>query len=52
MTIHINDSTLAFYGNTIRLYDHNDNVVLTDSTLTIDGKEVKQYTFNQNYYFM
>ncbi|GAB1445513.1 signal peptidase I [Flammeovirgaceae bacterium] len=52
MTIHINDSTLAFYGNTIKLYDHNDNVVLTDSTLTIDGQPIKQYTFKQNYYFM
>lgn len=52
MTISINDSTLAFYGNTIKLYDFNDNVVLTDSTLTIDGKELKEYTFKQNYYFM
>ncbi len=52
MTISINDSTLAFYGNTILLYDHNENVVVGDSTLTIDGKEVKEYTFHQNYYFM
>lgn len=52
MTISINDSTLAFYGNTIKLYDFNDNVVLTDSTLTIDGKVLTEYTFKQNYYFM
>jgi signal peptidase I len=52
MTIHINDSTLAFYGNTIKLYDHNKNVVVGDSTLTIDGQTVSQYTFKQNYYFM
>ena len=52
MTISINDSTLAFYGLTIKNYDHNANVELTDSTLRIDGKELKQYTFNQNYYFM
>ena len=52
MTISINDSTLAFYGNTIKLYDHNDDVVLTDSTLTIAGKAVGEYTFKQNYYFM
>jgi len=52
MTITINDSTLAFYGTTIRDYDHNENVVLTDSTLTIAGNAIKQYTFNQNYYFM
>jgi signal peptidase I len=52
MTISINDSTLAFYGMTIRDYDHNSKVELTDSTLRIDGKDVKEYTFNQNYYFM
>lgn len=52
MTININDSTLLFYGKAIKLYDHNDNVVLTDSTLTIDGKLMSQYTFKQNYYFM
>lgn len=52
MTIQVNDSTMAFYGNTIKLYDHNDNVVVGDSTLTIDGKAVTEYTFKQNYYFM
>ena len=52
MTININDSTLLFYGKTIQLYDHNDNVVLTDSTLTINGEMLTQYTFKQNYYFM
>ncbi len=52
MTITINDSTLTFYGNTIRLYDHNENVVMTDSTLQIGGKEITQYTFKQDYYFM
>ncbi len=52
MTIAINDSTLAFYGQTIKLFDHNENVEMSDSTLTINGKAVTQYTFNQNYYFM
>lgn len=52
MTIDINDSTLAFYGRTIQLYDHNESVVISDSTLTVDGQQVKQYTFKQNYYFM
>jgi len=52
MTIAINDSTLAFYGTTIRDYDHNEEVVLTDSTLTIGGNAIKEYTFKQNYYFM
>jgi len=51
-TIAINDSTLALYGTTIRLYDHNDNAKVEDGKLFIDGKEVKEYTFKQNYYFM
>jgi len=52
MKIAINDSTLSFYGGTIRDYDHNDNVTLTDSTLVINGKAMTEYTFNQDYYFM
>ncbi len=52
MKISINDSTLALYGNTIQLFDHNKDVVRTDSTLTIGGQPVTEYTFNQNYYFM
>ena len=52
MKIQINDSTLAFYGNTIQLYDHNENVELKDGKLLIDGNEVKEYVFKQNYYFM
>ncbi len=52
MTISINDSTLAFYGQTIKLYDHNENVELSDSTLMINGKPLKEYTFKQNYFFM
>ena len=52
MTIDVNDSTLAFYGETIRLYDHNKNVKIEGAKLLIDDKEVTQYTFNQNYYFM
>jgi len=51
-TIAINDSTLALYGNTIKLYDHNDDVKIEGGKLIIDGKEVTQYTFKQNYYFM
>ena len=52
MKIQINDSTLAFYGSTIQLYDHNKNAELKDGKLFIDGKEINEYTFNQNYYFM
>lgn len=52
MTIEINEKTLATYGNTIKLYDHNDDVKIENGKLIVDGKEVSQYTFKQNYYFM
>ena len=52
MTIAINDSTLGLYGETIRQYEHLDNVAIGDNTLMIDGKSVKEYTFKQDYYFM
>ncbi len=52
MKIPINDSTMNFYGETIRLYDQNRNAQITDGQLYIDDKVVKEYTFKQNYYFM
>jgi signal peptidase I len=52
MTIEINDSTLALYGETIKEYDHNENVAYDTAQLLIAGQPVKQYTFKQNYYFM
>jgi signal peptidase I len=51
-TLAINDSTLALYGTTIKLYDHNKDVKIENGKLIIDGQEVKEYTFKQNYYFM
>lgn len=51
-TIAINDSTLALYGATIKLYEHLDDVKIENNTLSIDGKSVTEYTFKQNYYFM
>lgn len=52
MKISINDSTLAFYGKMISLFDHNKDVKIENGTLTIEGKKVTEYTFDQNYYFM
>jgi signal peptidase I len=52
MTIAVNDSTLNLYGETIRLYEHHENVDVKNNTLTIDGKNVNVYTFQQDYYFM
>lgn len=51
-TITMNDSTVQLYGQTIALYDHNDNATVKDGKLFIDGKEVTSYTFKQDYYFM
>jgi signal peptidase I len=51
-TISINDSTLALYGTTIKLYEHNDDVKIENNTLSINGQPVTEYTFKQNYYFM
>jgi signal peptidase I len=51
-TIAINDSTLALYGATIKLYDHNTDVKIEGGKLIIAGQEVATYTFKQNYYFM
>ncbi len=52
MTITINDSTLGLYGETIRLYEHHKNVIISGGTLTIEGKPLREYTFAQGYYFM
>jgi signal peptidase I len=52
MTIVVNDSTLGLYGETIRLYEHHESVVVNGGVLVIDGQSVKEYTFKQGYYFM
>lgn len=52
MTITVNDSTLAYYGEMIRLYEHLDNVAMENGKLVIDGKAMTSYTFDQDYYFM
>jgi len=52
MKVTINDSTLAFYGKTIKLYEPNKTVEVKDGNMTVDGKAVGEYTFQQDYYFM
>ncbi len=52
MKIAVNDSTLAFYGETIQLYEHNKSIAIKGDRLTVDGREVGEYTFRQDYYFM
>jgi signal peptidase I len=50
--ISVNDSTLSIYGELIKDYEGNKNVVMGDGKLTIDGEDVSTYTFTQDYYFM
>jgi signal peptidase I len=52
MTIAVNDSTMGMYGETIRLYESQNNVITENGRLLIDGDEFKEYTFKQDYYFM
>lgn len=52
MKLQINDSTLAYYGETILSYEHLDDAVISDNKLIIDGQVVSEYTFSQDYYFM
>ena len=52
MTISVNDSTLAFYGEFIKLYEDNKNVEVNKGTLSVNGKIVTSYTFKQDYFFM
>ncbi len=51
-TIDINSDNLAKYGDLIRYYEGNDEVVIEDGKLSIDGADISTYTFKQNYYFM
>jgi signal peptidase I len=52
MKILVNDSTMSFYGETIKSYDHNMDVKIQNGKLWIDSQPVSEYTFKQNYYFM
>lgn len=52
MTIAVSDSTMAFYGETIQLYEGLDDVHIGKGTMTVNGMPVTDYTFKQNYYFM
>jgi signal peptidase I len=52
MTIPINATTMAMYGETISLYEHHTEVKVGNETLFIDGKQMNEYRFSQDYYFM
>lgn len=50
-TIRLNEATMALYGQTIALYEHN-SVVNKDGNILIDGKKADYYTFKMGYYWM
>jgi signal peptidase I len=52
MSIIVNDSTLAIYGEIIQKYEGHREVNLNGGKLQIDGREVSTYEFQQDYYFM
>lgn len=51
MKIPINETTLGAYGETIRLYEHQD-VSIRDGKMFVDGELASSYTFRQDYFFM
>jgi signal peptidase I len=50
-TIKLNDSTMAIYGRSIEVYEHN-KVSRDGNTVLINGKKAGTYTFKMNYYWM
>lgn len=52
MTIILNDSTLAAYGETIKLYDSPGEIVINNNKMYRNGVSITEYTFGQDYYFM
>jgi signal peptidase I len=52
MKIDVNESTLAFYGETILLYEPGEKLSISQGQLMQDGIAVDSYTFKQDYYFM
>jgi signal peptidase I len=51
MTIKLNDSTLALYGDAIKIYEHNE-VTGSGDNIYINNKKAETYTFKMGYYWM
>lgn len=51
-TIPVNDSTMAVYGETIKLYEGLREVDINGGDLSIAGRKRTTYTFAHDYYFM
>ncbi len=52
VTIQLSPENVATYGEVIKYYEGNENVVVEEGKITLDGKVITSYTFKQNYYFM
>jgi signal peptidase I len=52
MTVPLNETNIALYGDIIENFDGNKNVVISNGRITIEGKPATNYTFKQDYYFM
>lgn len=52
MTVPLTELNIALYGDIIRNFDGNENVVVEKGKVTIAGKQITHYTFKQDYYFM
>lgn len=51
-TVKLTPENIALYGEVIKNYDGNENVVLSDSRIELNGSAITTYTFQQDYYFM
>lgn len=52
MTIELTPENVAIYGEAIKEYEGNDDVVISGSQISIEGELISKYTFKQGYYFM
>jgi signal peptidase I len=50
-TIKLNDSTLALYGDAIKIYEHN-KLTVSGKDVYINDKKADIYTFKMGYYWM
>jgi signal peptidase I len=50
-TIKLNDSTLALYGDAIKIYEHN-KLAVSGKDIYINDKKADTYTFKLGYYWM
>lgn len=51
-TIQMNAVNIALYGEVIKNYEGNDQVILGSDKITLAGKVLESYTFKQDYFFM